>query len=258
MAPRLPGVRRAEGRHTSTDTVDRSRPDPSSESSTQDFYGRWARVYDQVARRTPGIGRVRRRVADACGLSGGETVVEVGCGTGANLRYLAERVGPAGTVVGIDVTPEVLTRARRTTADLDRVHVVRGDATRPPVGSAAGEVDAVVATFLVGMLGSPGAAVSDWCDLVGPGGRVVLANATRTDHWTGPVLNRLFRGIVACSTPPTTKLRYGDDPAARLAERVATAHERLRARSRATIESRHYLGLVRLTGGVVGDSGGAE
>lgn len=224
-------------------------------STTQEFYGRWASVYDRVARRTPGIGRVRRRVADACRLSGGETVVEVGCGTGANLRYLADRVGPEGTVVGIDVTPEVLERARRTTADLDTVHVLRGDARRPPVGREPGDVDAVVATFLVGMLENPGKAVAEWCDLVGPGGRVVLANAASTDHWTAPALNRVFRGIVTCSTPPTTKLAYDEDPTARLDERVSIAHEQLRARSSAALDARQYLGLVRVTGGIVGDHG---
>lgn len=248
MSPRSPGDPGA-----SADGIVPSRPEPSTHSSTQTFYGRWARIYDQVARRTPGIGRVRRRVADACRLTGGETVVEVGCGTGANLRYLADRVGPEGTVVGIDVTPEVLRRAREATRDLDTVHVVRGDATRPPIADEPGAVDAVVATFLVGMLQIPEDAVSTWCDMVGPDGRVVLANATRTDHWAAPVLNGLFRGIVAVSTPPATKLRYDDDPTVRLAERVATAHGRLRARSRAVLESRHYLGLVRLTGGIVGD-----
>jgi SAM-dependent methyltransferase len=147
----------------------------------------------------------------------------------------------------------VLERARRATADLDTVHLVRGDASRLPLDDATSDVDVVVATFLVGMLNDPGRAVANWCDLVGPGGRVVLANAARTDHWAGPVLNQAFRGIVAVSTPPTTTLRYEDDPAARLDERVKRAHGRLRARSRATIDSRHYLGLVRVTGGIVGD-----
>lgn len=227
----------------------------SAGSPTQAFYGRWAAVYDVLAKWTPGIRSVRRSVAAACLLSEGQTVVELGCGTGANLRYLRDRVGPDGTVVGVDVTPQVIERARCETADLDNVHVVRGDATRPPLSPAGSDVDAIVATFLVGMLQEPAAAVSAWCDLVGPGGRVVLANATRTERWYAPAVNAAFRGVVLVSTPPTTKLRYDDDPVAHLDERVERAHGRLLDRSRASIESTHILGLVRLTGGIVGDPG---
>lgn len=49
---------------------------------------------------------------DALELSPGDTVVEVGCGTGANLPLLAARVGPTGRVVGVDITDAMLERAR--------------------------------------------------------------------------------------------------------------------------------------------------
>ncbi len=71
----------------------------TNSESAQEFYGRWARLYDLIARRTPGIPRLRGRAAAACGLESGDTVVEMGCGTGANLPYLRERVGPEGTVI---------------------------------------------------------------------------------------------------------------------------------------------------------------
>ncbi len=212
----------------------------------QDFYGRWARLYDLLARRTPGIGTLRRQAAAACRLESGDTVVEMGCGTGANLPYLRERVGPDGTVVGIDFTRPVLERARDRTAAYDNVHVVRGDATAPPV---AGDVDAVLATFVVGMLAEPARAVDDWADLVGSGGHVVLVNAARSKRWYAPPVNALFRAVVVLSTPPTTRLRYDPDPVRQLDERVESAHERLRDRAAAIAEETHALGVVRLTGG---------
>ncbi|WP_254522967.1 class I SAM-dependent methyltransferase [Natrinema caseinilyticum] len=227
-----------------------------STESAQEFYGRWARLYDVIARRTPGIARLRRRAAAACRLEPGDTVVEMGCGTGANLPFLRERVGPTGTVIGIDFTRQVLERARAATADYDNVSVVRGDATRPPLGTGAaaaetdgGEIDAVLATFVVGMLEDPVAAVDDWCDLVGSDGTVVLANAARSETWYAPPVNAVFRAIVILSTPPTMQLRYENDPHIRLDEKIDAAHARLRHRSAAVADETHVLGVVRLTGG---------
>ncbi|MFC3957272.1 class I SAM-dependent methyltransferase [Halovivax cerinus] len=236
-------------------TDPRRQPARTQPSATQSFYGRWARPYDLIATWTPGIRAVRRSVAAAALLESGDTVVEFGCGTGANLTHLRDRVGPEGTVVGVDLTRGVLRTARRKTAEFDNVHLIHGDAMRPPFDPAPIEVDAVVATFLVGMLPDAASAVSTWCDLVGPGGRVVLANATPTDHWSGRLLNHAFRLFVVASTPPPTKVRYETDLTARLEDSVAAAHGRLHDRSRAVIDSRQALGFVRLTGGIVGDDG---
>ncbi len=219
-------------------------------TESQEFYGRWARLYDLIARRTPGIARLRRRAAAACRLEPGDTVVEMGCGTGANLPYLRKRVGPEGTVIGIDFTRPVLERARAATADYDNVHVLQGDATQPPLGAdAPDEIDAILATFVVGMLAEPAGAVDDWCDLVGPDGTVVLANASSSREWYAPPVNAFFRAIVVLSTPPTTQLRYEDDPARRLEQKVDAAHTRLRERAVAVADEAHVFGVVRLTGG---------
>ncbi|ELY88154.1 type 11 methyltransferase [Natrialba hulunbeirensis JCM 10989] len=255
-----------------------SRSGPESESA-QEFYGRWARLYDLIARRTPGIARLRRRAAAACRLDRGDTVVEMGCGTGANLPYLREQVGPEGTVIGVDFTRPVLKRARAMIADrgYENVHVVRGDATQSPfaavadvgVGPSAGigsgtdtdtsddkngdgtDIDALLATFVVGMLDDPAGAVDDWCNLVGPGGHVVLANAARCDdgRWYSLPVNAVFRAIVVLSTPPTSKLRYETEPHLRLDDRIDAAHTRLRENSRAIADETHVFGVVRLTGG---------
>ncbi|PGF15119.1 methyltransferase type 11 [Natrinema sp. CBA1119] len=229
----------------------------SESESAQEFYGRWARLYDLIARRTPGIARLRERAAVACRLEPGDTVVEMGCGTGANLPFLRDRVGPKGTVIGIDFTRPVLERARAATAASDNVHVLQGDATRPPMraaleaveGQPDDGVDAVLATFVVGMLEDPADAVDDWCDLVGSDGTVVLANAARSREWYAPPVNAVFRAIVVLSTPPTTRLRYESDPHIRLDEKIDAAHARLRERAVAVADETHVFGVVRLTGG---------
>ncbi|QLG50776.1 class I SAM-dependent methyltransferase [Natrinema halophilum] len=224
--------------------------------SAQEFYGRWARLYDLIARRTPGIAHLRKRAAAACRLEPGDTVVEMGCGTGANLPYLLEQVGPTGSVIGIDFTRPVLERARAATAEYDNVFILQGDATQPPISEPvragltdSNGIDAVLATFVVGMLEDPAGAVADWCDLVSSDGTIVLANAARSEEWYAPPVNAIFRSIVVLSTPPTTRLRYENDPHIRLDEKIDAAHARLRERAVAIADETHVFGVIRLTGG---------
>ncbi|WP_254838681.1 class I SAM-dependent methyltransferase [Natronomonas marina] len=217
--------------------------------SIAEFYGRWAALYDRVAT-APGVGGWRRAAARRVARPG-DTVVEMGCGTGANLPYLRERVGPGGRVVGVDLTGPLLARARRRAAAYDNVAVVRGDATRPPVAAA----DAVLATFVCGLFDAPDAVVDDWCDLVGTGGRVALMDATVTEDPLGRPLNPLFRGFVAAGAPgsgPGAVLRapFGrpDEP---LSERVDASRTALVDRTEARSYETFALGFVGLLAGRV-------
>ncbi|MFC6951411.1 class I SAM-dependent methyltransferase [Halorubellus litoreus] len=230
-------------------------------TSVQSFYGRWATLYDGLARFTPGIGRLRREAVAALDLSRGDTVVDLGCGTGANLPYLREAVGPTGTVVGVDLTGGMLARAQRLVAanGWRNVHVVQGDATRPPVD---GRVDGVLASFVVGMLEDPASAVADWCDVVATDrettadpeappdvGHVVLVDGALSDRAVARPLNAAFRALTVVSTPPTFKFRYDPSPHDVLRDRVTAARDALRERASATFHREHLLGVVRVTGG---------
>jgi len=225
-------------------------------ASVQSFYGRWATLYDGIARYTPGIGRLRREAVSALDLDRGDTVVDLGCGTGANLPYLREAVGPSGTVVGVDLTRGMLARAQRL-VDANgwrNVHVVQGDATRPPVPDG---VDGVLASFVVGMLDDPASAVDGWCDLVRPDeatanadpGHVVLVDGALSDRAVARPVNAVFRALTVLSTPPTFEFRYDPSLHDVLRERVHAARDALRDRASATYHREHLLGVVRVTGG---------
>lgn len=216
---------------------------------TADFYTAFARLYDRLAR-APGVGRVRRAVVRALAPSPGATVVDLGCGTGANAAPLCRAVGPTGRYVGVDVAPGVLRVARRRVrrrqpAWRNRAAFLRGDATRPPV--AAERVDAACATFLIGMLREPAAAVRSWARLVGAGGRLALANLERTTASLARPLNPLFRVAVRAGSPG------GGDGAAveRLERRVAAAHTELDRITTATVRTRGAVGFLRVTAGSV-------
>jgi ubiquinone/menaquinone biosynthesis C-methylase UbiE len=218
-------------------------------SRAQAFYTRWARGYDVLATRAPLVRSVRADLLDALDPAPGDVVVEMGCGTGANFPYLRRRVGSEGAVVGVDFSPGMLERARERVAaeGWENVHVVRGDATRPPVATA----DAVCASFVVGMLPDPAAAVDRWADLVGTGGRLALLDLARTTRPAARPLNGLFRVAVVLSAPPGSRFGRDASPPAVLDRRVAAAHRRLRERCPDATAETNALGFGRVSGGRV-------
>ncbi|NIM49033.1 MAG: methyltransferase domain-containing protein [Gemmatimonadales bacterium] len=80
---------------------------------------RWARCYDAMNRLNflGREGRFRERTVDLAAIARGETVLDVGCGTG-NLTMAAKvRAGADGTVWGIDAAPEMIQEAERKAAE---------------------------------------------------------------------------------------------------------------------------------------------
>lgn len=77
------------------------------------------------------------RAVDAAGVGTGQRVLDVACGTGVVARAAAERVGPSGTVVGLDANHAMLTVARRLRPDL---RWVPGDAAALPFDDGSFDV----------------------------------------------------------------------------------------------------------------------
>jgi ubiquinone/menaquinone biosynthesis C-methylase UbiE len=154
-------------------------------------------------------------------------------------------------VVGVDFTQGMLARARDR---IDRegwrnVHLVRGDATEIEFGEGPNSApNAILATFVVGMLGDPEAAVNRWADQLAPGGRLALLDAAQTTRWFGWPVNQAFRGLVVASSPTKTDT-YQRAPWSVLDDRVTAARRALRARADGTTHSEHALGVVQVTGG---------
>ncbi|MFE9920664.1 methyltransferase domain-containing protein [Streptomyces sp. NPDC005774] len=87
-----------------------------------------------MLRAAAGAGRdYKRELMDLLDVQPGQTALDVGCGPGADLPELAERVGVSGTVIGVDRDPAMLTEARRRTRDLSAVEIREGDAHCLPV-----------------------------------------------------------------------------------------------------------------------------
>ena len=102
------------------------------------------------------------------GVPVGATVIDVGCGTGRALPALSAAVGPTGTVIGLDVTPEMLTVA----SIQSRGHLVQADARRLPLASAS--VDVIFAAGLVQHLPDPEAGLAELARVTRLGGRLII------------------------------------------------------------------------------------
>lgn len=206
--------------------------------AVREFYGARAQLYDVIATHTPWVRSWRKEAVQSLDLSPGDTVVAVGCGTGATLPLLSAAVGPTGWVIGVDITPELLARAKERTASLENVCLVRGDAMQLPF---AGGVDGIVGCFVVGLLSDPGLAVIRWRRLVGSSGRVALLDGVPTG-WAHP-LDRLFATLVRLGAPPSARRNTLD----RLSRRVGTAHGVLRVTGDDAHSDTYAWGFVQLT-----------
>ncbi len=129
-------------------------------------------------------------------LAPGERVVDVGSGAGFDSFVAAGQVGPAGRVVGVDMTPEMLAKATATAAalGLDRVEFRRGLAEALPVED--GWADVVVSNGVINLCADKRAVLGEIRRVLKPGGwlqfadiangRPVPEGALRDiDLWTG-------------------------------------------------------------------------
>ncbi len=123
------------------------------------------------------------RVLDALDPRPGERVLDVGCGTGPCTVALAERVGPTGRVVGLDLSPAMVDRARQRSADHPNVALVEGDAQHLPL--ADGAFDAAYSRFGVMFFADPQEAFTRVAGALRPGGRFAFAcwQAQERNDW---------------------------------------------------------------------------
>ncbi len=158
--------------------------------------GLLGRLYDLVFLGTQA--RLRARSVDALGLSAGDTVLELGCGDGRSLHRLRTRVGPQGEVLAVDYSEGMVRRARERVreAGWGNVHVLWGDAGRPPV---EGPVDAVYASMAISAMPDPAAVAREARRLLRPGGRMAVLDA-RPFEGSWAALNRLVVPVSRLAT----------------------------------------------------------
>lgn len=185
-------------------------PRTHSVPSSIPAYGRDATRYDA---RTGRYEVYRRRAIDLLPLSEGDAVVDVGCGTGLCFERLVGRVGPTGTVVGVEPAPAMRELAAERVKDRGWTNVMLVDS---PVESAAlPVVDHALFCAVHDVLRSA-AALDNVLAYVRPGGAVAATGGKWAPSWAIPV----NAAVVAAHAPFVDTFGGFDRPWARLAERV--------------------------------------
>ncbi|MFB6807218.1 class I SAM-dependent methyltransferase [Streptomyces sp. NPDC056387] len=134
----------------------------------QDFFGARAAGWD---RKFPSDGPAFTRAVAEFGLHPGDRVLDAGCGTGRALTALRAAVGPAGTVLGADLTPQMLAAAQQAGRGAEGT-LLLADVARLPLRDGA--LDAVFAAGLIAHLPDPEANLRELARVVRPGGRLAL------------------------------------------------------------------------------------
>ena len=217
----------------------------------ESFYDRWSKAYDAFSS-NPVVDSWRQGAVETMTVKQGATVVDMGCGSGANLPYLREAVGPEGQVIGVDISEGVLAHAREHVENegWENVTVLHGDASNPPIESA----DAVFSSFVTGMFPRPQKVVESWCDLVNEDGVIGLLDVSESNHDAAPVVNTgldVFTGLTADGSSLKRKLKWtvSGSPLEELTADVEAGHGVVKRRADSLTTDEYALDSVELTVG---------
>jgi SAM-dependent methyltransferase len=136
----------------------------------------------------------RARVAE------GERAIDVGCGCGQTSLQLAERVGPSGSVLGVDVAAPMLARARARAAGRANLRFAHADAQTHRFDE---RFDLVFSRFGVMFFADPVAAFANLAGALRPGGRIAFVcwQGIERNPWVLVPL-RAVAGVVPLPAPP--------------------------------------------------------
>lgn len=124
----------------------------------------------------------RKQAVAALELQSGDTVVEIGCGTGLNFNYLSDAVGDRGRIIGVDLTDAMLEQAahriaREKWSNVTLVQCDAADYEFPP------EVQGVLSTFALTLVPEYERVITRAADALAAGGRLVVLDFRQPESW---------------------------------------------------------------------------
>jgi ubiquinone/menaquinone biosynthesis C-methylase UbiE len=160
-------------------------------ASRYDRMARWYRFAGPLILLAPGF---RRKAVRRLGLQRGETVLEVGCGTGRNLALLREAVGDDGWVTGVDASAGMLAQARQLVGrqGWKNVSLIEQDAADLALED---RVDAVFFSLSYSVLPDRATVLQKASQALRPGGRLVIMDAGLPPNRLGRLLAPIGEAI---------------------------------------------------------------
>jgi arsenite methyltransferase len=126
----------------------------------------------------------------------GERVVDVGCGAGMDSLIAAKKVGPDGRVIGVDMTPSMLEKARHAAEEMGRANVEFREGYAEALPVEDGWADVVISNGVLNLMPDKTAALEEMSRVLKPGGRLQIGDILvqksvpesakrKIDLWTG-------------------------------------------------------------------------
>ena len=140
-------------------------------------------------------------------LKEGETVLDLGSGGGFDCFLAAERVGESGRVIGVDMTAEMLARARENArkGDYRNVEFRLGEIEHLPV--ADNTVDIVISNCVINLVPDKAEAFRETFRVLKPGGRLMVSDITILEELPAPI-KQSIAAYIGCLSGAMLKDEY--------------------------------------------------
>lgn len=130
-------------------------------------------------------------------LAAGQTVLDLGSGAGIDCFLAAKQVGPTGSVIGVDMTHEMLERARAnaTSGEYDNVEFRLGEIESLPVADES--VDVIISNCVLNLSTDKARVLAEAFRVLRPGGRMVISDMV-SEHPVPEILTGSLDAVAAC------------------------------------------------------------
>lgn len=148
--------------------------------------------------------KYRGMAVDKLNLNRGDTVLDLACGSGLNFKYLQERVGREGKIVGLDYSSKMLEEARRKIEknNWDNVELIEEDAANFDLDD---EVDGVFCTWAMVSIPNYKKALKNSLNVLKDWGEYVVLDFKESSGYVGKILNPIYRLMFSATHQDITR-----------------------------------------------------
>ncbi len=136
-------------------------------------------------------------------LKEGETVLDLGSGAGLDAYFAAKKVGPNGKVIGVDMTPEMLEKARMNAAEMgmENMEFRQGDIEDLPVEDSS--VDVIISNCVINLAPDKSKVFNESFRVLRPGGRMMVSDIVLNGELTDEIRNDIanYTGCLGGAIP---------------------------------------------------------